>query len=334
VTCSTARWSALLLALWCVAPSIMAREARHAALTASEEKALLAHPDRIPKLLAEGALHPEQVPNPHWREDACEACHAGRPTRGHARLRETDVNQRCNVCHEGISDHGHIHPVAMEAPADMVERMPKAFRRTLRGADNALTCATCHDSLVQCLPGRARHRSLNPRFLRGAPYRTRFDVCFRCHDKDNYRRLGAHDQVTDAGEVRKARCRLCHEDTQHLATARGMDDLSFTVEGDLSALCTRCHESVPHPSGGFTFLRHGTPNHLVKPSPDVLARMREMQARQGIILPLDPNTGRIFCGTCHNVHERGVIERHAAAQGADSEHRLRSPKLCLLCHVR
>jgi hypothetical protein len=324
----------LTLALCCCLASVVAPGAPPGqSLTPAEQRALLAQPEKIPRLLAEGALAVDQVPDPHWREDGCRACHVGRPGIGAARLRDNDINRLCNVCHERISDHSYIHPVAMIPPDDMLERMPKAFRLALREGDRAVTCTTCHELTMQCLPERASRRPLNPGFLRGAPYRNRFGLCFRCHDQNNYRRLGAHDQVTDAGKVRKARCSVCHRDTAKLATAWSIADLSFTVKGDLSSLCTRCHEPVPHPSGGLTFLRHGTPDHLVVPSPEMLERMQRMQARHGVILPLEPGSGRIFCGTCHNPHERGVIKRAEAARGADSRDRLRAPRICLFCHA-
>jgi predicted CXXCH cytochrome family protein len=50
-------------------------------------------------------------------------------------------------------------------------------------------------------------------------------------------------------------------------------------------------------------------------------------------LPLDDE--KIFCGTCHNPHEKGVIQREAAGNGAGKEHFLRlngGYDLCVVCH--
>jgi predicted CXXCH cytochrome family protein len=50
-------------------------------------------------------------------------------------------------------------------------------------------------------------------------------------------------------------------------------------------------------------------------------------------LPLDGD--RIFCGTCHNPHEKGVIQRRDASAGAGEEHFLRlngGYHLCVTCH--
>ncbi len=48
----------------------------------------------------------------------------------------------------------------------------------------------------------------------------------------------------------------------------------------------------------------------------VVERMQFMQRKNGVALPLDPNTGKVFCATCHNPHARGVVRVAAAAKGA------------------
>jgi predicted CXXCH cytochrome family protein len=68
--------------------------------------------------------------------------------------------------------------------------------------------------------------------------------------------------------------------------------------------------------------------------PDFLkASVPERARAQHAELPLDGE--RIFCGTCHNPHEKGVIQRREAAAGAGEEYFLRLDggyPLCVTCH--
>ncbi len=313
--------------------SILAQETK--TVLDIDEQTLLSQPRRIPDLLAHGRLRPAQVPNPHWREDACKACHTGVPSTGSPGLRDQDINRLCRTCHAAISKHSYIHPVGMPAPEGMQARMSEPFRRAIARGGGKVTCITCHDLPMQCLPERARERSRNARFFRGGPYRTRTGLCFQCHDASRYARLNPHDQVAETGVLREDVCLVCHPDDGSLSKARSIDEVGFTVARDaLSSMCTRCHPWVPHPGGGFSFAGEEASNHLVKPSSAVLARKRHMERQRAIALPLEPATGRVFCGTCHNPHERGVVKNEEADKGADSEQRLRAQELCIHCHEK
>jgi hypothetical protein len=298
--------------------------------TLSEEK-LLNDPQRIPKLVAEGALTVQQVPNPHWRRDACQACHTGTPTRASLKLRDADINRLCNTCHAAVSDHSYIHPTGMPVPAGMQPRLSKSFQQAVTRARGTITCITCHDLPMTCVAERARERGLNPRFFRDGPYRDRTELCYRCHDPAQYTRLNPHDQVKADGSLRESSCLVCHDSQPDVVSARSIGDVDFTVRGDLSALCTGCHPWVPHP-GGFSFRTEAQPNHLVVPSAGVQQRRQRMQRQNDIVLPLDPNTGKVFCGTCHNPHARGVLRLAAADKGAGEKQRLRMQEMCGNCH--
>jgi hypothetical protein len=298
--------------------------------TLSEEK-LLNDPQRIPKLVAEGALTVQQVPNPHWRRDACQACHSGTPTRASLKLRDTDINRLCNTCHAAVTDHSYIHPTGMPVPASMQPRLSKSFQQAVTRGRGTITCITCHDLPMTCVAERARERGLNPQFFRDGPYRDRSELCYRCHDPAAYARLNPHDQVSEDGTVREASCRICHDNLPDVASARSIRDVDFTVRGDLSALCIGCHPWVPHP-GGFSFTEKAQPNHLVVPSKGVQQQRQRMEIKNDIVLPLDPNTGRVFCGTCHNPHARGVLRLAAANKGAEEKKRLRMQEMCGNCH--
>ena len=304
---------------------------RQKAMPKVNEQQLLNAPQRIPKLVADGELALAQVPNPHWRRDACQACHSGTPTRASPKLRDADVSRLCNTCHGAISDHGYIHPTGMPVPKDMQARLSKPFREAVTRARGTISCITCHDVPMSCLPQRAGERGLNPRFFREGPYRDRSALCYRCHDPAQYARLNPHDQVGPDGKLRESTCRVCHDTLPDGAKARGIGDVDFTVKGDLASQCTGCHPWKPHP-GGFSFSSGGPPDHLRVPSARVVDRMRVMERKNGVALPLDPNTGKVSCATCHNPHARAVVRVAAAAKGADEKNRLRMPEMCENCH--
>ena len=74
------------------------------------------------------------------------------------------------------------------------------------------------------------------------------------------------------------------------------------------------------------------PDHLVVPDSKIRQRMLKMTQKNNLDMPLDPGDGRIYCATCHNPHERGVIKKISLAKGADEKRRLRSKEICLNCH--
>jgi len=306
------------------------QEQKGKTMSGASEQQLLSAPQRIPKLVADGKLALAQVPNPHWRKDACRACHTGKPTVINHRLRDADVNRMCNTCHAALSDHSYIHPTGMPVPRDMQARLSKSFRNAVARTRGRISCITCHDVPITCRPERAGERGLNPRFFREGPYRDRSALCYRCHDPDQYARLNPHDQVDKSGQLRESTCLVCHNTPPDLSGKRKVD---FTVKDDLGRLCTGCHPWQPHP-GGFSFRTGALPDHLRAPSGRVKDRMQEMAKRNEVALPLDPVTGKVFCGTCHNVHARGVIKAVASAKGAGAKQRLRMPDMCGNCHEK
>ena len=82
------------------------------------------------------------------------------------------------------------------------------------------------------------------------------------------------------------------------------------------------------------FSKGKPPEHLVVPSRIIIRQMAQMSRENEITLPLEPETGRIYCATCHNPHEKGVINNKSLAKGADDKNRLRLNKLCTHCHKR
>jgi len=73
---------------------------------------------------------------------------------------------------------------------------------------------------------------------------------------------------------------------------------------------------------------------MVAPSQEMLTAIEASENKYGVILPL--LNGEVFCGTCHNPHEKGVIKREEAAKGSEAEYQIRldwSYDLCITCHI-
>lgn len=274
-----------------------------------------------------------QIQNPHWQPAGCSACHNGKPTRKNLKLHVADINALCNSCHTTISNHSYIHPFGMTPSKTIMKNMPASFSSAVKRGDGKLTCITCHDLTKSCLAENASQKGLNPLFFRDGPFKTRTEICYRCHEKNKYTRLNPHDQIDANGELKTKTCTVCHASTDKLTTAKNINDIEFNFESDLSSMCTGCHPVKPHPGGAFSFFSDKKgPDHLVKPPEDILSHKLKMEKINEIILPLEPGSGKIFCGTCHNPHQKGVIKDVAAAKGAGSNKRLRMQELCRNCH--
>lgn len=277
-------------------------------------------------------------PNPHYAPGYCSECHVGVPVRGAVQNFRTDnMNELCNRCHEDISVHAYIHAVGMRPSEGKLGRMPPSFKEALyRGSEQGkLTCIVCHDVPIQCLKERYSERDTNPMFFRGGPYRERADLCYNCHETQRYRRFNPHDQINDEGDLVQDTCTFCHDVVPNRRRARSIRDVTFRIDEDLKRLCTGCHPVSKHPEWtAFKNRKSEVTQHLVEPPENILRRIRDTQDIYPIVLPLDPTTGKIFCCTCHNPHERGVQRNINADKGADWAQRLRSvdKPICIMCH--
>jgi len=289
--------------------------------------------ETFPRRLSSGELKQQDIPNPHWKKNSCVACH--KSNRGSARnLRHTAVEKICNNCHGAEFDHSYIHPSDVKVDKKMRSRMSKGMQASLLKNRNKINCNTCHDLTLQCNPDTKKQRLINPEFFRSGPFKSRSQLCFMCHDDDQYSRLNPHDQIDDRGKLKKQTCVICHADSiGKLRKIKNIEQLEFNTKDSLSTMCWGCHPWTPHPGGQFSFFRQESgPNHLVKPSARVKNRLREMTEKNHLSFPLEPGSGKIFCGTCHNPHEKDVIKNLPAASGADSPRRLRTQKICEYCH--
>jgi hypothetical protein len=268
--------------------------------------------------------------NPHWNEKLCAACHLKRPVspKELSFKYDGDLIKMCNVCHDAISPQSLIHSVGMVPSQKTKARMPKEFALSKNGE---VTCTTCHELKYQCLKEEFKRRGLNPLFFRGGPYATRTEICYKCHDRSEYERLNPHDQINDEGEIIKERCLYCHAEVPDPKNG-GIRKVKFQLESNLKGLCQRCHRDRPHPGGT---LARPTFDHMVRPKKTIYEWRKRSEKQKDVILPLEPETGRIFCCTCHNPHERGVQRDAAADKGADNKQRLRlydGYDLCESCH--
>jgi hypothetical protein len=249
----------------------------------------------------------------HYTGKYCNECHVQTPKEGGDTFLKFggDYDRLCR-CHLEIPG-SYIHPVDLQ-PSD-AKRVKIPDDLPLQGGK--LTCLTCHDIYHQC-----QERVVDKYSLRGAPYTRRSDFCFKCHDEKEYMMLDPHKQLDPDGEVIVEKCLYCHEEKPDEKQAN-YEDLKFI--GHIEILCQRCHVIRGNHAGNF--------DHMVKPSPEGLRKMKEMEEKFDIVLPLDAD-GKMTCITCHNPHERGVIPPdRAGAKGADSKFRHRLPdRICIECH--
>ncbi len=245
--------------------------------------------------------------NPHV---LCVSCHATeKPESGGTLFSPgTDPSSVCLNCHEDYKENHH--------PVDFVPANPSNFPLPLFGGE--VRCLTCHE-----IHGGSSHEG-TPKLLRGGPYADRREPCFKCHVTENYAHINPHKMLDSQGnaiEVNgKSVCLLCHSKKPDPAVD-WTSDVRFRA--DVGFLCWRCHPPMP----GTFFNEH----FLVKPSSKTLQNMRETEERLLVILPLVPR-GRITCSTCHNPHQKGVMQHEGAAKGAEATSRLRMPSICFGCH--
>ena len=289
----------------------------------------------IPGLLRSGKIKASEIPDPHWKKEACLACHTeGLAKASKSNLRTTNYESSCINCHVDEFDHNYIHPVNIKPSSKKKQSMNVEMRKQIKHTNGKITCSTCHDISLQCrLEDRQRHE--NAKFFREGPYSNRYDLCSSCHKASDYKRFNPHEHINEYGEITEQKCRVCHSGSiDELSDAESIDEVSFHVDENMNTICWGCHKWKPHPGGGFSFFKSKSgPNHLVKPSEKVLERIKKTLEEKKILMPLEPGTGKVFCATCHNPHAIGVISNEMAATGAETKSRLRSEKICSNCHI-
>lgn len=225
----------------------------------------------------------------------------------------------CNACHDKEHLQGDLHPVNIPPKNDRSLQVPNEFPLY----HGKITCRTCHDVYFQCAqPPDVQFNNIY--FLRNGPYEKTTDLCFKCHDKNQYVKINPHKQLDTDGNMIQTQCLYCHQ------TLPDPDKITSTQEVDFAsqsaAFCVACHgaQKQNHPANA---------DHLLEVSPEMRSSIKKAEKRFNADLPLFQS--KVFCGTCHNPHDKGVITRESAAKGADAKMKLRldwSTDLCISCH--
>lgn len=256
----------------------------------------------------------------HYTGRYCKECHEKIPKRGGGKFLKFggDFKQLCN-CHFKKTDI-HLHPVDITPSEKMKRRVPN----DLPLLDGKLSCSTCHDIVAQCEENPLDKLFIKGLgFLRGAPFKTETDLCFRCHDKTKYKRFNPHKQVDEHEEIMTEKCLYCHFEVPY------EKQKGFTFKrliGDRKELCLRCHNKLVNQSF------HA--QHIRRPSAQILERMKQVKDEFNIILPLTDD-GEITCVTCHNPHDRRLMPSKSEQEGGEDtkfRHRV-SGNLCIRCHM-
>ncbi len=169
-------------------------------------------------------------------------------------------------------------------------------------------------------------------------YSTSFAVEYEDYQDVLKSLINPHEQINDEGEVLWGKCIICHPTTPDVDKDKSIEDVKLRFSDNLRELCYRCHPQPMHPGGAWMGLAmgddtKGSPNHLIEPPKSIADNINLSLKETKIKLPLTPGTGRIFCATCHNPHERGLLRGRSNA-GADISQRLRTTggTICQFCH--
>jgi len=255
----------------------------------------------------------------HYSAKYCTECHVEIPPKKGPKFLKYggDFKKLCR-CHYN-TEQNYPHPVDLDPSEALKRRIP----RELPLQDGKVTCATCHQIFNQCHDKPQDKIFLkDTKFLRGAPYQKRTDLCFRCHDIDEYRKYNPHLQLDPKKQIIESKCLYCHSEVPDENRAN-YEDVKLLTNGE--SICLGCHSRITEN------LWHT--RHLRKPPLDISRRIEELKDRYHIILPLDPE-GKITCATCHNPHQKGVIpDKRAGAKGAGEKFRHRlTDNMCVRCH--
>jgi hypothetical protein len=255
----------------------------------------------------------------HYSAKYCAECHVDVPPRkGPKFLRYGGDFKRLCRCHYNTSKN-YIHPVDLEPSEDLKPRIPPG----LPLQDGKVTCATCHNIFIQCSDQPIEKIFLKEnKFLRGAPYQDRTELCFKCHDITQYRKYNPHLQLNAQEQIIEAKCLYCHNEVPDEKRAN-YEDIKLVANPE--AVCLGCHSRIT--------ANQWHTRHMRKPPAEISKRIQELQEQYQIILPLDPD-GKITCSTCHNPHQKGVIpDKRAGAKGAGEKFRHRlTDNMCVRCH--
>jgi len=148
--------------------------------------------------------------------------------------------------------------------------------------------------------------------------------------------INPHEQINDEGRILWSKCLICHANMPDTDNLNSPANMELRFKDDYNKNCYICHVTRKHPGSegiGPQMSSVVAPSHLRGFSRRLYLNMRLEKKEVPVLLPLEPGTDKISCGTCHNPHERGLLYGRAD-WGADQEVRLRSEGLdiCQYCH--
>jgi predicted CXXCH cytochrome family protein len=264
----------------------------------------------------------EEVINPHWTGKHCQECHAAQePKKNNAPLKfNGDPRQICDRCHTKtcITNQSHSSDIVYRGIPGYTVPAQWPLR------NKKLSCLTCHDAIPPMYDNFPLKRT-DSAFLRGAPYKNKNDFCLTCHTKKSLQTTNPHKQLDKKGNIIAQTCITCHKAVPDPRRTKDIRDVTFKESFD--AICIGCH--FAHPAS------HGPTSGQHKLSDYKLKSLEKQKSKFDVEIPLIEN--RMFCATCHNPHEKGVMQRAAAERGAGEKYFLRLPggyELCVSCHYR
>jgi hypothetical protein len=152
----------------------------------------------------------------------------------------------------------------------------------------------------------------------------RYQVCYYCHIKDEYRRFSPHQNQLDAkGSVNDQVCLICHT---KVPNREKINEANFFLVRPLKSMCRKCHRGyeTEHPAQKDHFSK--------KVEKDLGKKARTAMGSMATFIPLDKN--KLVCPSCHNPHAPNVIQVPMAAKGSGDSARLRlsGQMRCGICH--
>ncbi len=304
------------------------------------EAAELTWRDQPPPLVQPTAFE-SSAPNPHWKADACDTCHAITADGAVQPIPPAEIDAGCLACHDGVRAPSDPHPIGRPAVTP-VAATPSDWPTP----GGELSCITCHAIQRHCDPAAERPRA-NPILLRGYNVATRQDWCATCH-LEPADAFNPHLQPTAAAANDQANCLFCHEAPPPIAD-NGRRTFAAKLHRQDSRICLSCH--VPH----WDFSPRGHLGRVV--TEEMRQWMVAQERRLGYVTPAPPKSPAaaspallplgqnkadqpvVTCYSCHNPHPRGLFPARSVlaawadeAEGAAVALRLDWMELCLGCH--
>ncbi len=261
--------------------------------------------------ICSGQITFPDVQNPHGNNQ-CPVCHddQGEPSK-------TNFNSdACDKCHSRDVVNTDIHQLNNINPRSEDIVIPEDFLH-LRSSDE-FSCNACHSEA--CTTDRA-----NRKFLRGGPYSSELDFCYRCHQKSIYKQFNPHLQIREDGSVDESTCLHCHALVPDIASSSSENN---KMHLEMTPTCNKCHALHTHEDQHLG-------KSVIAPGKGIQERMNRVEQQFQIKFPLSDNL-ELRCNTCHYTHQRGLLEQDdvilAGPEGNQWFLRLPRKQLCFACH--